>query len=127
MTLGETIKWLEETNILEVRKTLSVETKWGITRWLEAYRHRLEGVDIATVTITCKDFDEFKELAKELELYKKALELVCEEFSNYGECLDFPMCTKCFYDSEKDGDCSEEFKNYFLSKARKELEDNGKS
>lgn len=129
MTLGETIKWLEETNILDVRKTLSVETKWDITRWLEAYRHRLEvegegtGVVLGTVKVSFKDFDEFKEMAKELMLYKTALEIACEEFSNYGECLDFPMCTKCFYDSEKDGECSEEFKNYFLKQAREAAED----
>lgn len=126
MTLGETIKWLEKTNIVEVRETLSVDTKWDITLWLEAYKRRLEGIDVATVTIRCKDFDEFKEMAEELALCKKALEIACEEFSNYGECLDFPMCTKCFYDSEKDGECSEEFKNYFFEKARKELGDDGK-
>lgn len=62
-------------------------------------------------------------VVEELMLYKKALEIACEEFSNYGECLDFPMCTKCFYDPEKDGDCSEEFKNYFLNKAKEAAED----
>ena len=61
-------------------------------------------------------------LEGKLEILRKALELACDDIGD-----KIPGCSTCHIRCDCDeGDCTSALMGHFITKARKELEDNGK-